>query len=334
MFAAGLRQADAQSALAAVPAAALSPTTWRVTEQLPATIDAQERAVLAAERPGQVTAVLYSSGQHVAAGTILVKLDDAPEAAQLGLDQERALQARKTLARAEKLMKIAGTSEAALEQAQADVAEADAQIAVDNATLAQLNITAPFAGILGIRNISPGDYVQQGQEVADLTQSAPLRVLFSVPQTEAGGLQLGDPFTLSVAALPGNDAVINGRITALSPQLNMQTNARNVEGAVQSQDGALLPGMYGVVALQTGTPLAAFTLPATALYDDTLGRYVVALDAAGNGVFTAHVVYVTELAQSGSTAIIGAAGLQAGERVVAEGGFKLTDGTSVTLQTP
>lgn len=332
-LAAGMARADAQS-LPAVPSAWLQPASWRMTEQLPATVDAQQSAVLAAERGGEVAAVLYSSGQRVAAGTLLVKLDDAPEAAQLALDQARLLQARQTLARDVKLMKIAGTSEADLEQAQAGMAEAGAQLAVDQATLAQLNITAPFAGTLGIRKISPGDYVQQGQEVAALTQSAPLRVLFSVPQTEAGSLHVGDGFTLAVAALPESEAVITGKITALSPQLDTATNARNVEGVVQDDGAGLLPGMYGVVTLQTGMPMPAFALPATALNDGTLGRYIYVLSAASGGTFTAHVVYVNEYAQSGATAFIATAGLQAGARVVAEGGFKLEDGASVTLQAP
>ena len=288
--------------------------------------------MLAAERAGQVAQVFYVSGQKVAAGALLVQLDNAPEAAQSTLDRARLSQAQRALARDVELMKIAGTSQADLEQAQANVAEANAQLAVDNATLAQLNITAPFAGTIGIRNISPGDYVQQGQAVVELTQSAPLRVLFSVPQTEASGLHVGDAFTLAVAALPSDEMQVAGRITALSPQLDAATNARGVEGAVLSHAPDLLPGMYGVVTLQTGTPTPAFALPATALNDGTLGRYIFVLDAAGNGVFTAHVVYVTEFAQSGDTAVIGVTGLQAGSQVVAEGGFKLEDGASVTLR--
>ena len=98
MFAAGGALAD-PPALPAVPAAVLVPTSWRMTDQLPATIDAQDNAVLAAERAGEVEAVLYSSGQNVAAGTLLVKLNDAPEAAQLALDQACLMQARQALAR-------------------------------------------------------------------------------------------------------------------------------------------------------------------------------------------------------------------------------------------
>ena len=309
--------ADTAANLTAVQAATLQPTTWRTTAQVPAVVDAQQNAVLAAQRPGQVVAVLYTSGQTVEAGALLVKLDDAPEQAQLVLDQARLAQA----------------SQAQFEQAQADMAEAKAQVTLDTAMLAQLNITAPFAGTLGIRKISEGDYVQQGQPVAQLTQTGPLRVLFSVPQTEAGALKIGDPFTLTIASLPASANSVPGKITALSPQLDTATNARAMEGVITGQSDALLPGMYGVVTLQTGTPQPALTLPATALNDDTLGRFVYVLDAA-NGAYTVRAVYVTEFGQSGGTAVIGVAGLNAGQRVVAVGGFKLDDGDAVTLQSP
>lgn len=334
MALAGAAHADAGTALPAVQAVALTPTTWRVTEQVPASIGADQSAVLGAERAGQVVAVLYSSGQAVAAGTLLVKLDDAPEAAQLALDQARLTEAGRALSRDMKLLQIAGASEAAFEQAQAAMAEAKAQVALDNAALAQLDIVAPFAGVLGIRKISPGDYVQQGQEVAELTQLHPLRVLFSVPQTEAGDLNVGASFTVTVASLPAEAATFPGRIRALSPQLDTTTNARAAEGVIIGESSALLPGMYGIVTLETGLPTPAFTLPATALNDDTLGRYVYALSAGPNSSFTIHAVYVTEYAQSGSNAVIGVNGLGAGERVVAIGGFKLVDGASVALQSP
>jgi RND family efflux transporter MFP subunit len=334
MLAADLTFADAGSAISDVQTATLQPTTWRVTEQVPATIDAEESAVLAAERAGQVVAVLYSSGQSVTAGTVLVKLDDAPEAAQLALDQARLTESQRALAREEKLIQIAGASQAALEQAQADMAEAKAQVALDNAMLSQLNIVAPFSGVLGIRKISAGDYVQQGQEVAELTQLSPLRVLFSVPQTEAGGLNVGDPFTLDVASLPSGNATLIGHISALSPQVNTVTNARDVEGAISNGNSALWPGMFGIVTVRTGDPQPAFALPASAVNDNMLGRYIYVLQSGQHDSYTVHAVYITEYSQSGDIAVVGVKGLSAGERVVALGGFNLDDGDSVTLRSP
>lgn len=330
----GCGLAHAQTAgLPRVHAATLKPIIWRMTEQVPAEVDAAQSADLAAERPGQVVAVLYHSGETVAAGTLLVKLNDAPEKAQLALDQAKLAEAGRALARDVKLLKIAGASQASFEQAEADQAEARAQVKLDQAMLAQLDITAPFAGTLGIRKLSAGDYVQAGQVVAQLTQADRLRVLFSVPQTEAGDLKTGDGFTLTVASLPSGSFRFAGRITALSPQFDTATDARAAEGAVEGAAAGLLPGMYGIVTIRTGAPEPAFILPATALNDDTLGRFVYVLDPAGAG-FVVRAVYVKELAQSGASAVIGVKALHPGEKVVAEGGFKLDDGARVTLAQP
>jgi len=312
-----------------VPVATLSPTTWRPTIELAAQIDAQQSATLAAERPGRITAILFSSGQTVTAGTPLVTLDDAAEQAQLALDQAKYTQAENTLARSQKLITIQGASQAALEQAQADAAEDRAALAADRAALAQLNITAPFAGTIGIRTLSAGDYVTAGQTIAQITQPAPLRILFSIPQTESAGIATGEPFSLETSENTANSITAAGHITALSPLVNPATNARDAEGLITTGANALLPGMFGTVTLATGTPEAAYEVPDTALTDSVLGRYLFVLQPAG-AAYTLHTVYVTQLAQSGPTAIIATNGLTPGEQIVALGGFKLADGATVT----
>lgn len=321
-----LAWADAPTPVQTAPLVA---TTWRPSIEVAAQIDALQNATLAAERPGRVTAVLFTSGETVPVGALLVTLDDTAEQAQLALDQAKLNEAENTLARNRKLLTIQGASQAALEQAQADVAENRAQIAADRAAVADLNITAPFAGTLGIRKISAGDYVNQGQQVAQITQTAPLRVLFSIPQTEAGGTNVGEPFTLQAATIPGDTITANGTITALSPMVDTTTNARDAEGLITDKTTPLLPGMFGTVTLQTGTPEPAYEVPDTALNDSVLGRYVFTLQPTGNTT-TLHTVYVTEYGQNGPNAIIATTGLTAGERVVAIGGFNLSDGAAVT----
>jgi RND family efflux transporter MFP subunit len=314
-----------------VPTATLTQATWRNTIELAATVDAEQDATLAAERGGLVTAVLFHSGQSVPEGAVLVQFDDAPERAQLALDQARLVQAGRDAAREGKLITISGASQSALEQAQAAQAEAKAQVLLDQANIAQLQVTAPFAGIVGIRKISAGDYVQQGAAVASITQTAPLRVLFSVPQTEAGGLAIGDTFTLTAPALARN-AVAAGNISALSPMVDAATNARDAEGTITDNTAGLLPGMIGTITLTTGAPVPALLVPNTALNDSVIGRFIFVLQPAGKGVYTLHTVYVTPYGEVGNNTAVAASGLQAGEQVVAIGGFKLTDGASVTIE--
>lgn len=317
-----------------VQAATAQPAIWRSRADVAASLAAQQTANLSATLAGTVTGVYFTSGAQVAAGQVLVQLDDGPGEAQLALDQAKLVQAGRDLARTEKLLSINGASTAALELASAELAEAKAQVGLDQANLAQLRITAPFAGVVGIRNIDPGDYLQAGQNVVTLTGTGPLRVLFSVPQTEAGGLALGDDFTLRVPAGTGPAEIAEGQVTALSPQIDAATNARAVEGRIISGGSKMLPGMSGVLDIATGVPLPAFAVPSAALNDSTLGPLVFRLAPGKDGTYLAEPVYVTiDGDQSGDT-LISTAGLRAGDKVVALGGFKLNAGDSVSLQGP
>jgi RND family efflux transporter MFP subunit len=303
-----------------VPVTLVRAQVWRTEIQVPAQLMAQQSAQLAAGSAGVVREVLFHSGQSVAAGQVLVQLVDGPARAQGALDAARLAEARRELARTQKLMAIAGSSQSALEAAQAAVTEAQAQLDVDNAMLAQLTIVAPFAGVVGIRRIDPGDYLQAGQTVVALAGQGALRAVFSVPEGDAAGLAVGQNFQLLV---PGF-APAAGTLTALSPLLNAQSAAREVEGSVQGV--GLLAGMDGVVKLATGAPVAAFAVPSSALNDSTLGPYLFAVGA--NDVISP--VYVTIEGNRGADAIVTGAGLSAGQMVVALGGFRLTAGDKIT----
>lgn len=313
-------------------ASPLTPAVWRNSIEIPASLVAQQTATLAPASGGVITAVQFRSGEAVTAGQLLVQLADAPQVAQVTLDRAKLAQAQRDLARTQKLMTISGASQAALEQAAALAAEDQAQLSLDEATLAQLQVTAPFSGVIGIRKFDPGNYLQAGQAVASLTAGFPLRVLFSIPQSEAGGLAVGDHFTLTIPQNAAPALTAGGAITALSPALDPATDARGVEGQITSPAPALLPGMSGVVDIATGAPTPALELPTTALNDSTLGPYVFVLTPAGGQTYRLSTVYVTILGHDGDNTLISPASLRAGEKIVAIGGFKLSDGASVTLQ--
>jgi multidrug efflux pump subunit AcrA (membrane-fusion protein) len=155
-------------------------------------------------------------------------------------------------------------------------------------------------------------------------------VLFAVPQTESGGLAPGDPFTLTIPT-SGASLVARGALTALSPAQDTATDARAVEGRVTGDATGLLPGMSGIVDIATGAKLPAFSVPSTALNDSTLGPYLFVL-TPGKPADTLATVYVTIYGSGGGDTLVSTAGLAAGEQIVALGGFKLTDGASVTPQ--
>lgn len=313
-----------------VQTASLTPATWRMSVEVAGNVQAAEHATLSPERAGIVTQVYFASGAHVRAGQVLVQLEDAPERATLALDQAKLGQSGRDLARTRKLMAISGSSQSALEQAQAAQAEAAAQVALDQAELAQLQITAPFAGTLGIRALDPGDAVQPGQAVITLAADGPLRVLFAIPQAQSGGLAVGDAFSLQAPDGAGPPLVAPGHVTALSPEIDTSTDARPVEGHLDAQ-GGILPGMAGMVTIATGAPEPAFAVPASAVNDGAIGAFLYVLNPGGGGAYRLATVYVTIYGTQDGTSYVSAPGLAAGQKIVALGGFKLNDGQSVSL---
>lgn len=326
---AGAAQAQTQ-ARTLVRTAAPQPVQWRAQAELSAHLAAIQQATLAPARGGIVTAVNFQSGQAVQAGQILVVLDIGPEQAQLALDQAKLTQAAHDLARTEKLMTISGASQAALEQAQAAMAESRAQITLDAATLAQGEIIAPFSGVAGIRTLNPGDYVQAGQSITSLTAPGRLKVYFAVPQSEAGQLSPGARFILTAPLGTGTNITAAGTLAALSPALNTATDARDAEGLLDAVNPRLLSGMNGVVEIATGAPVPAFAIPGTAVNDSMLGPYIFVIEPTKAGGIL-HSVYVKILDSTGADSIVSAPGLKAGQKIVALGGFQLNDGQAVSL---
>jgi len=314
-----------------VQAATITAATWRDKIDLTATLDAAQNATIAPASGGLVTKILVHSGQSVPAGALLVQLQDASQLAQLELDQAKLAQLQKDLLRAQKLRAINGISDSTLEGAKTNLAEAQAQIDLDQAAVQNLTITAPFAGTLGIIKIAPGDFLSPGQAITTLTGAAGAKVYFSIPQSEAAGIAAGEVFALTVP-YGSQNVFVSGTITALSPAFNPMTNALDAEGSL-APDSGLLPGMTGVVSIATGAPQPAFLVPTTALNDSTLGPYVFVLTPAGS-TYTLTPVYVTEYGDAGPNTYVSTNGLQAGQKIVALGGFKLTAGASVSIAGP
>lgn len=314
----------ARAAAPAVPVTHPRPAVYRAEIEVAGEVAAVKGAVLAASQAGRVASVDFTSGEMVKQGAVLVRLDDEVEQARIALDEAKRLAARRTLARDLRLRAIAGVAQAQLEAAEAVVAETTAQIALDRAKADKLRIIAPFAGRLGIRRVSPGDYLQPGGMVASITQTSPLRVLFSVPETELDGLKPGDGFTISVP----QGGAHRGEITALSPRISAKTRARMVEGRLANAAGALLPGMSGTVRLRTGAAVAAFSVPATALNYGPVGSYLYAVSES-KGDAVVHAVYVHVLSSVGKEALVRARGLNAAGEIVALGGFRLREGETV-----
>lgn len=228
-----------------------------------ATLQAVQGTQISAQIAGNVKQVAFESGATVNKGDLLVQLDDSSQRVSLLSSQANLKLAEAKLERARNLAPASAISREQLQTSQRDRDVAAAAVASDRATLDKLRITAPFAGVLGIRQVSLGEYVAPGTVIVDLQQMAPLLLDFTVPQEAVARLQAGQAVRFQTAAWP--DASFAGTVTAIAPALDADTRNLAVQARLDNTDGKLRPGMFGHVTLSPGTSQSGIAVPETAL---------------------------------------------------------------------
>ncbi len=199
---ASARSADAAAArhpepVEAVTAAVARERAFRPTTTSIGTVLALNSITLRNELPGTVREIALTPGQVVEAGTVLVALDVSVEAADLADETAQADLAATTLARLERLRQSQATSQEEVDQARAARDVAAAQIARTRAIIAQKTIRAPFRARVGLTDVHPGQYLNQGTELTTLQGvDAAANVDFTVAQEVAAALRAGQPITV------------------------------------------------------------------------------------------------------------------------------------------
>lgn len=245
--------------------------------KLPAigTFRAVQGVDVAPEVEGMVTEINFDSGQLVAAGTVLVQLDDSIQQADLKSGLAELRKAELELSRQGELLRRNNTSKTVYDAALAARDTAAATVDRVRAVIAQKSIKAAFGGRLGIRNVDIGQYVSAGSPMVTLQKLSPIFVDFPVPEQELSRLSIGEKVQITVDAEPGK--TFDGTIESIDAKVNQATRNVLVRAEVANRDARLLPGMFANVNVIAGTARDVVTLPRTAitysLYGDSV--YVV-----------------------------------------------------------
>jgi RND family efflux transporter MFP subunit len=308
---------------------------------LPGTLQGAVQAPIAARAAGYVKSWDKDIGSRVHKGDVLAVLE-APE-----LDQQvsQAVAARdqtastvalaeSTVARWDALRKKDVVSQQDLDERRATLVQARANLAAADANLARLreleafkNVTAPFDGIVTKRNIDVGDLIDtSGKPLFLLSQTDPLRVYVSVPQSYANLVKTGQTVNVTQAELQSQ--TFKGQVTRTSGSLDASTRTMQVEVSLSNKDGLLLPGAYVQVALPLSAS-ASLSVPSNALLFRGEGTRVAVID--GQGKVTLHAV---TLGRNSGTTVEVTSGLQATDRLVLNPPDSLIDGDIVTTQAP
>lgn len=286
------------------------------------TARAQQRATLLTEAAGVVEEVLLRPGAHVEKDAPLLRLDRRAEQIAIQRATSAVELAKATLARLERLG--ANATDVARQDARNALALAEADLAQARYEYDRKEVRAPFAGVVGISDVYRGQYAPAGTEVATLDDRERLILAFTLPERAMTLDLLGKKVRASARSERGR--FYEGEIVAVDSRVNEATRTLRVEAALPNPEGRLLPGgTYAVTVMLPGEP--APSLPALAVQWDRGGAHVwrVAEDD------TAARVDVVILKREGERIALKAP-LKDGERVVYEGGDRLTDGARVTYR--
>lgn len=310
-----------------VSVATATQTKWPSRIQATASLAAIQGVMLSPQLAGMVVGIHFHSGQQVKEGQLLVQLNDANQRAQLATDQAGLALAKANLARQKALYHEHNTSQLNYQQAQTTYEKEAAAVKSDKATIAKLQVRAPFAGHLGIRKISLGQYLSPSSQVVNLQQWSPIYANFQLPQTYVHRLKLGQPASLTVKGEAGHTH--RGKVTAIGSQVNAQTRNVEVQATFPNEQNALRPGMYGMVSVTLGNERKELSVPETAVAYNTYGTYVYVIHKGKNGLVAKERLVKVGESRKGRTAIL--KGISAGATVVTTGQVKLYPGALVKI---
>ncbi len=260
-------------------------------------------------------------GAEVVRGTPLFKVDDAELQAQVArLEAERDL-AQQALRRTRELLAQNASSEADLEQAEASARSSQAQLELQQLRLERTLVRAPFAGLVGERFVSVGDYVNTSTPLVTLQTVDPQRAVFQVPERYAQQLSLGQPVSFRVAALPNIE--FSGTVDFVDPVVELPARTITVKAEVANSARSLKTGMFIEASLATDIRPNAMVVPEDAILPLQGATFVFLVE---DGKATRRAV---ELGVRMPGYVEIKAGLSAGDQVVVGGLERLSEGVPV-----
>jgi len=330
---AATRKAEAAAAsqpepVESVTAAVATERQHRPTTTSIGTVLALRSVTLRNELAGTVRHVRLTPGQIVDAGTVLVALDVSVEQAELNAQEAHAALAETVLGRLQPLAQNHAVPALDVDRARAERDVALAQIARTRAVIARKTIRAPFRARVGIADVHPGQYLNEGTQLTTLQGvDDAAHVDFAVAQRVAASLRQGE----KVQVFATNEATpIAARIVALDARVDPTTRNAMVRARIVDAANAVTPGASVRVVVPVGPLTTAVTVPVSALRRGPEGDHVFVIAADKDGKSRAHLRPVESGTVLGDEVLI-LAGLTPGEQVATSGSFKLREAVQVAI---
>ena len=280
------------------------------------------------EVAGIVSEILFQSGDRAEQGEPLLQLDASVDKAELNALRADLRLAEVEYKRSADLLPKKAVSRSDYDQAKAKFQSAQARIEEQQAMLARKTVRAPFSGLLGIRKVNLGQYLQPGEGIVPLQALDPIYVDYTLPEQAFRQLRIGQEVRLELDAFPGESA--SAEVSAIDAAIMQGTRSIRVRANLANPTGRLRPGMFAEVHTLIGDARPVQTVPQTAISYNSYGDAVMLLQTDDKGqLLTQRRQVQTGSVQNGRVEII--AGLQTGDRVVRAGHNKLRPGQPVKV---
>lgn len=292
---------------------------------------AVQGVVVSTDLSGIVTKINFESGQKVKQGDLLVQLDVNEELAQLRSAEAQQKLAALNLQRQQNLLKSRVSSQADFDASQAEYDKTSANVEQVKAAISKKTILAPFSGVLGIRMVNLGQYLENGAKIAPLQSLDPIYVNFWAPQQNLPRLNAGQEVKVTVDGL--EDLKFEGKINAVDSVVDEATRNVRVQATVANPDSKLRAGMFVNVAVPLAEKNEVVVVPVTSVqyapYGDSVFIIEEMKDPKGQAYTGVRQQVIKVLGSKGDQVAV--SGVKAGEQVVTSGGFKLRAGAEVKV---
>lgn len=282
---------------------------------------AEDSVVLRPEIDGRIDRLLFSEGQPVKKGALLVTLDSADQRARVAAAQADLKLAESRYKRSEELVAQNFISKQALDEARANLDILHARLRQEQVALDKTMLRAPFAALVGLRQVSPGAYVSKGDDIVRLDALGNLKLEVPVPETYLTLVRIGLPITLTIDALPGQS--FSGKVHAIDPVVDPVSRNVRVRARIANPKGQLKPGMFARAVADLGGKTHAILLPEQVIVPRPDGNYVF---LAVNGKAELRKVVLGKR-EPGRVEIV--SGVAVGDTVILDGQIKLRPGVPV-----
>lgn len=289
------------------------------------TLLAQESVTLTATVTETVTAIHFEDGDRVSAGQVLVEMTSTQEHALLEEARSTVEEARSQYQRVASLAEVGNAAASLLDQRKREWETAQARLVAIQSQLDDRLITAPFAGVVGFRNLSPGALVQPGTMITTLDDDRVMKLEFALPATLLGLVQAGLTVTTTSSAFPGRE--FTGTVSAVDSRIDPIARSLTVRALVPNPDGLLKPGLLMKVRLLSD-PREALLIPEESLLPLGAQQFVFVMDEGTHTVSQREI----NIGQRFFGQVEVLAGLSLGEWVVTHGADRLQEGQQVAPQ--